>query len=128
MQTLEGYFEIDTFLAHYQFGDEFVIDQCKNKQIKFGFLPTASEDNKEKINLFYSELQKYEIGGHFNKMHCERASLQSMHRVFAWMTYLNDVEDGGETYFEHYNLSVKPSKGKTLIWPAEWTHAHRVEI
>ena len=41
--------------------DKFVIDQCKNKQIKFGFLPTASEDNKEKINLFYSELQQYEI-------------------------------------------------------------------
>jgi len=41
--------------------DKFVIDQCKQKQIKFGFLPTASEDNKEKINLFYSELQQYEI-------------------------------------------------------------------
>ena len=73
-------------------------------------------------------IQKYEIGGHFNKMHCERASLQSTHRVFAWMTYLNDVEDGGETYFKHFNLRVKPSKGKTLIWPAEWTHAHRGEI
>ena len=73
-------------------------------------------------------LQKYEIGGHFNMMHCERSNLQSMHRVFAWMTYLNDVEDGGETYFEHFNLRIKPSIGKTLIWPAEWTHAHRGEI
>ncbi len=73
-------------------------------------------------------IQKYEIGGHFNMMHCERANLQSMHRVFAWMTYLNDVEDGGETYFDHYDLKVKPSTGKTLIWPAEWTHAHRGEV
>ena len=24
--------------------DKFVIDQCKKKQINFGFLPTASED------------------------------------------------------------------------------------
>ena len=73
-------------------------------------------------------IQKYEIGGHFNMMHCERANLQSMQRVFAWMTYLNDVEDGGGTYFEHFNLRIKPTKGKTLIWPAEWTHAHRGEI
>ena len=73
-------------------------------------------------------IQKYEIGGHFNMMHCERANIQSMHRVFAWMTYLNDVEDGGETYFDYYDLKIKPSSGKTLIWPAEWTHAHKGEI
>ena len=73
-------------------------------------------------------IQKYEIGGHFNMMHCERSNIQSMHRIFAWMTYLNNVEDGGETYFEHFDLRIKPSTGKTLIWPAEWTHAHRGEI
>ena len=73
-------------------------------------------------------IQKYEKGGHFNMIHCERSNTQSMHRVFAWMTYLNDVEDGGETYFEHFDLRIKPKAGKTLIWPAEWTHAHRGEI
>jgi len=72
-------------------------------------------------------IQKYEPGGHYNLMHCERGSLQSMHRVFAWMTYLNDVEDGGETYFKHFDLKIKPKTGNTLIWPAEWTHAHRGE-
>ncbi len=41
------------------------------------------------------------------------------------MTYLNDVEDGGGTEFYHQNLIVKPRKGKTLIWPADWTHTHR---
>ena len=40
------------------------------------------------------------------------------------MTYLNDVEDGGTTDFDYYNLKVKPECGKTLIWPAEWTHMH----
>ena len=43
---------------------------------------------------------------------------------FAWMTYLNDL-DSGNTDFKHFDLSIKPEKGKTLIWPAEWTHAHR---
>ena len=73
-------------------------------------------------------IQKYEKGGHFAAMHCERGSIPVMHRVLAWMTYLNDVEDGGETYFEHFNLKIKPEVGKTLIWPAEWTHSHRGEI
>jgi hypothetical protein len=31
------------------------------------------------------------------------------------MTYLNDVEDGGATHFLHYDLTVQPEAGKTLI-------------
>ena len=75
-------------------------------------------------------LQRYLPGDHFSKIHTERSSRVNMHRIFAWMTYLNDVSDdaGGSTYFSHYNLRIKPKKGQTLIWPAEWTHAHSGEI
>ena len=73
-------------------------------------------------------IQKYNTGGHFADLHSERETLNNMHRVFAWMTYLNNVDDGGETYFDHYDLKIKPEIGKTLIWPAEWTHAHKGEI
>ena len=44
------------------------------------------------------------------------------------MTYLNDDFEGGGTFFSHYDLKITPITGKTLIWPAEWTHAHRGEI
>ena len=71
---------------------------------------------------------KYEPGQHFQKTHCERSSLSSLHRLFAFMTYLNDVEDGGSTYFNHYDLDIKPKKGLTLIWPAEWTHSHKGNV
>jgi len=70
-------------------------------------------------------IQKYNEGGHFGKLHSERTSMGSLQRTLVWMTYLNDVEDGGETEFPMFGLKVKPEKGKTLIWPAEWTHAHR---
>ena len=75
-------------------------------------------------------LQRYLPGDHFSQMHSERISTPTMHRVFAWMTYLNDVkvEDGGCTEFMHYNIKINPEKGKTLIWPAEWTHAHAGQI
>jgi prolyl 4-hydroxylase len=70
-------------------------------------------------------LGRYRKGQHFQRIHTERAGLNTLHRVLAWMTYLNDVEDGGETYFSHYDVEIRPKKGLTLIWPAEWTHAHR---
>ena len=46
-------------------------------------------------------------------------------RHLVFMTYLNSVDDGGETEFLHQNIKVKPKKGLTLIWPADWTHTHR---
>ena len=71
---------------------------------------------------------KYIPGQHFQKIHCERGGLNSLHRLFAFMTYLNDAEEGGSTYFNHYDLDIKPKKGLTLIWPAEWTHSHKGNI
>ena len=73
-------------------------------------------------------IQRYEPGGHFQKVHSERTTLGTSHRVLAWMTYLNDVEDGGSTHYQYYDLEVRPQKGKTLIWPAEWTHAHHANV
>ena len=72
-------------------------------------------------------LQRYQDGQHFSGVHSERTSLNTVHRIFAFMTYLNDVSkhQGGATYFTHYDLEVQPEKGLTLIWPAEWTHAHK---
>ena len=71
-------------------------------------------------------IQKYSEGQHFQKVHAERGNLATLHLVLAWMTYLNELDaaDGGSTYFNHYDLEVQPKKGLTLIWPAEWTHAH----
>ncbi len=75
-------------------------------------------------------IQRYLPGDHFSKIHTERSSTSTSHRVFAWMTYLNDIneQNGGCTNFTHFNIKVRPKKGKTLIWPAEWTHAHSGEV
>ena len=43
------------------------------------------------------------------------------------MTYLNDVPDGG-TEFLYQQLTIKARKGKTVIWPANYTHPHRGQI
>ena len=80
------------------------------------------------IDIGSFNIQKYSPGDHFAKYHSERMGLAESHRAFAWMTYLNDVGDGGSTAFRHYDIKIKPERGKTLIWPAEWTHAHAGEV
>ena len=50
----------------------------------------------------------------FAALHSERTGLSTLHRIFAFMTYLNDVDDGGTTDFEHYGLKIKPEKNKTF--------------
>ena len=84
----------------------------------------------ENLQISSFNLQRYQSGQHFQKLHTERSSLETLHRVFAWMTYLNDVEqeDGGSTLFSHYDLAIQPRKGLTLIWLAEWTHAHKGNV
>ena len=93
-------------------------------QNQWPFLKTMIKN----IDIPSFNVQKYSKGDHFSHMHSERTSLNTLHRLFAWMTYLNNVDDGGQTNFSHYGLKIKPEIGKTLIWPAEWTHAHSGEI
>lgn len=80
------------------------------------------------LNIGSFNIQRYHKGEHYQQVHTERTSMSTLHRVLAWMTYLNDVEDGGSTSFHHYDLDIKPEKGKTLIWPADWTHAHSGKV
>jgi hypothetical protein len=71
------------------------------------------------------QIQKYSKGGGYHAWHFERDAPQTWNRHLVFMTYLNDVSDGGETEFFYQKLKIKPRKGMTLIWPTDWTHRHR---
>ena len=75
---------------------------------------------KESINI-----QHYAPNEGFFIWHCERSCYQSHQRGLVFMTYLNDVSDGGETEFAYQQLKIKPVKGKMVIWPPDFTHMHR---
>ena len=45
-------------------------------------------------------------------------------RMLAWMIYLNDVTEGGETEFPSQEIKFQPRTGDLLFWPAYWTHPH----
>jgi hypothetical protein len=72
-------------------------------------------------------VQCYDPGSYYSELHCENfgSSDNTAWRTLVFMTYLNDVEEGGETYFSAQDIKVKPEKGLTLIWPAYWTHMHK---
>ena len=101
-----------------------LLECYKNYVEEWTFLDKISE----RLEIGSFNLQRYKTGQHFKEIHTERSSLENLHRIFAFMTYLNDVQEGGSTYFSHYDLEIQPKKGLTLIWPAEWTHAHRGNI
>lgn len=73
------------------------------------------------------KMQKYSKDSGYVSFHTERGSAEypnsARHLVF--MTYLNTIEEGGGTEFYHQNFISNATKGKTLIWPADWTHTHR---
>ena len=87
---------------------------------KYGMYQMIKVTIKEPINL-----QHYAPNEGFFDWHCERGSHQSHQRALVFMTYLNDVNDGGETEFHFQQMKVKAVKGKTVIWPTDFTHLHR---
>jgi hypothetical protein len=72
-------------------------------------------------------IQYYKPNEGYHAWHCERSNAEYpvSARHLVYMTYLNDVTDGGETEWYYQKLKIKPKKGYTVIWPVDWTHTHR---
>ena len=70
-------------------------------------------------------IQHYKPGEGYLNWHSERSIHLTHQRALTFMTYLNDVEDGGGTEFKYQVLRHNAKKGKTLIWPSDFTHTHR---
>ena len=70
-------------------------------------------------------IQHYKPGEGYLNWHSERSIHLTHQRALTFMTYLNDVSDGGGTEFKYQGLRHNAKKGKTLIWPSDFTHTHR---
>ena len=71
------------------------------------------------------KIQKTKIGGGYHTWHCENAEMKARNRILAFMVYLNDVNEGGETEFLYQKCRFKPEKNTLLVWPSQFTHVHR---
>lgn len=74
-------------------------------------------------------IQKYESGKDQYSEHIDGDpwSLAYQGRLCGVVMYLNTVEEGGETYFPHQKIGIKPVKGNIAIFPANWTHPHEAK-
>ena len=58
--------------------------------------------------------------------HCEyNNQLANVRTALAFMVYLNDVDEGGETEFLYQSKRIAPKFNRFVCWPAGWTHIHR---
>jgi hypothetical protein len=96
-----------------------VQEYVKKYPVSDMYCASSLENNKFNV-------QHYAPGEGFKRYHTERTGEPTdCFRNLVFMTYLNDVEDKGETEFLHQELKIKPEKGLTLIWPTDWTFTHR---
>ena len=68
-------------------------------------------------------MQRYDGNkeGYFS-LHNEQSGMYP-YRMLVWMIYLNDAKSGTE--FPYQNKTITPKTGRTVIWPASWTHPHK---
>lgn len=72
------------------------------------------------------QLMKYEPNNFYSEIHCENdGDKRNLKRVFAWMIFLNTIDEGGGTKFIFQNYIAKPQSGSFYIWPSGWTHLHQ---
>lgn len=94
---------LKSYLKKYKYADNV---------IKFEITPTI-------------KIQYYEPGQGFPLYHFENDGRdECIRRHLVFMTYLNTVEKAG-TEFKYQKYKTEAVKGKTIIWPAAWTHTHR---
>ena len=74
----------------------------------------------------FIQLCRFLPNNYYHHIHCELGDdIHSMTRAFAWMIYLNDIKEGGQTEFVDHNFKTEPKAGNLYIWPAGPTHFHR---
>lgn len=59
---------------------------------------------------------RYEPGQEYKAHHDYFSSCVTNNRISTLVMYLNDVEQGGETYFPHLKLTVTPKKGMAVYF------------
>jgi hypothetical protein len=93
------------------------------KNIESRYVDIISQDRYGLVENY--NIQYYPPKGGYKVWHCERH--RNVNRNFDFMTYLNDVPDGG-TEFKYQKIITQAKKGLTLIWPSDWTHTHKGQI
>lgn len=93
------YLELDRKISEFMELDPFLGETMQAQRYEPG------QYYKEHWDFFMPTTQEHRI-------YCEWMG----QRTWTTMIYLNDVEEGGETYFKHLKLRIKPKRGTLITW------------
>tara|TARA_X000000950_G_C13745210_1_gene590220 strand:+ start:314 stop:964 length:651 start_codon:yes stop_codon:yes gene_type:complete len=65
------------------------------------------------------------IGNQQHDTHVDVTNADTAKRFLAFVCYLNDDFDGGQTIFPQYDYQSEVTTGSVLIFPVSWNYLHR---
>ena len=96
---------LDSYLKKYPFADEFPPFEVRDSY----------------------NVMKYEKGQAYHATHSDyfpQGDSRLRNRHLTGICFMSDVSEGGELVFPQQDLEIKPERGKLVIFPSGWTHAH----
>ena len=102
-------------------------DYLRHLEIAFKIYTSKYPSYPKNTNVYNGiNIQHYNPGEGFRQWHHERdgGNFPSVARNLVFMTYLNDVPNGG-TEWMYQNYKSEAKKGLTVLWPSDFTHTHR---
>ena len=97
-----------------------------NKQLFYKKQYKYADEAQSRYIISGVNIQRYTPNQGFKIWHYENTGQRpdSILRHLTFMTYLNTCKKAG-TMFYYQNKTFQCTIGKTLIWPAQWTHTHK---
>lgn len=97
--------------------------------IIYGMIRTVYEyldDYAARYNITFNYLEPVNINRYLpeQQYHLHADDGPGLHRIISALLYLNDVDEGGETVFPIFDVSVKPRAGRLVIFPSNYAYAH----
>lgn len=99
LQSTIDYYKQQAFISSKQFPSRFAFENLKIKR----YLPNTDQGMSDHIDVF---------------------SKESSRRFLAFIIYLNDNFEGGETVFLRHDIKIKPKTGTVVIFPPYWPWLH----
>ena len=89
------------------------------------YMTNYSIELRGSLNSWVFKVHKVKEKQGYHAWHYENNEYEFRDRYLTYMTYLQAPSEGGETEFLYQSKRIDPIVGRTLIWPAGFTHKHR---